>query len=471
MKNGMNLPARPAARPKAPVPVWVLQLAFLAAHAPLALAIPKRSGLGTAHALLVFGIGLIAAVRPRRPQLVAYTVAYITGAAVLWRMKHAGVPWEYGKYATVAILVVVLVFSRRVRRPLLPISYFLLLLPSALLTVTSTSWLVARDMLSFNLSGPLTLAVSVIYFSSLRLTPAQMRWLTVCLLAPIVSIATFAAYNLQAILRSFADIEFGGSSNAAASGGFGPNQVAAILGLGIVATAVYLMLGKTNLIMTGAMLALMLFLVRQCAVTFSRAGIYMAVGGLAAASFYLLRERRSRWRLIAAGAVVVTLLIVVVVPRLEAISGGTFTGRFKNTSTTGRSLLIAADFESFSESPFFGVGPGLGGRNRLKYFYVPTAHTEYSRMLAEHGLLGLIALAVLGVLAARTLRKRTLREKAVAAAFMTYSLLFMAVDATRLSAPGFAFGVSFVGMTLLRRKAVPEPAPRMLALAAAGRRS
>ena len=100
----------------------------------------------------------------------------------------------------------------------------------------------------------------MLFFSSIQLSPAQLRWVAISLLAPIISIATVAAYSLQAAL---ADPEFdfyGGSSNAAASGGFGPNQVSAILGLGIVAIGVYLVAGKPKRIVTAAMLVLTLFL-------------------------------------------------------------------------------------------------------------------------------------------------------------------------------------------------------------------
>ena len=202
------------------------------------------------------------------------------------------------------------------------------------------------------------------------------------------------------------EFEFGGgASNSATSGGFGPNQVSAILGLGLVAIVVYLIVGRAKRVVTGTMLLLTLFLARQCLITLSRGGVYMALGAVAAASFYLLRDRAYRGKLLAAGAVVGAILVFVVIPRLEAITGGVLVSRFENTSGTGRELLIKADLESWAENPVLGVGPGLGGKNRLKYFHVPTAHTEYTRMLAEHGLLGLVSLVLLGAMAVRSVRE------------------------------------------------------------------
>ena len=466
MRSGAAAFARPveATVPREVVPAWLLQLCFIAAHVPLALAIPKHSRLAAIHALLALGIGLIAAVMPRKSHFVAYAAAYITGAAVFWRMKAAKIPWEFDKYAIVAIFVVALVFSVRIRRPAFALAYVALLVPSAFLTLSSASWADAKAMLSFNLSGPIALGCSMLFFSSIRLSPAQMRWLATSLLAPIVGIAAIAAYSLQAALQD-PDFEFyGGSSNATTSGGFGPNQVSAILGLGIVAILVYLIVAKASRVLSGAMLFLTLLLLRQCLITLSRGGIYMALGAVAAASFYLLRERAYRRKLLAGGAVVAVILIVVVIPRLQAMTGGVLVSRFENTSGTGRELLIKGDLDSWSQNPLLGVGPGMGGANRLKYFSVPTAHTEYTRLLAEHGLLGLVSLVLLGAMAVRNIRdQKTPQARAVSAAFLTYALLFMAVDAMRFGAPAFVFGVSGVTLVVARR--------RMRAVAPARRRA
>lgn len=432
---------------------WYAQLFFLAAHAPLALMIPKHSSLATLHALLVLGVGLLFAVLPRRSHISACAAAYLTGGAVFWRMRAAPqLPWEFGKYAVSLVFLVALVFAVRVRRPVVPIVYMALLLPSALLTISAA--LPAEEIratLSFNLSGPFALAVSVLFFSSVRLSVAQMRWLWTSLLAPIISVATLAA---QSLAQALGDPEFefyGGSSNATASGGFGPNQVSAILGLGIVAVCLYLISGRSRRSALIAMLALMVFLFRQCLITLSRGGLYMAVGAVSVACVPMLRDVRLRRQVVAGLLVVGAIVVCVVIPRLDAMTGGVLVSRFENTSGTGRAELIRGDLESWSTNPVLGVGPGLGAANRLKYFYAPAAHTEYTRLVAEHGLLGLASLCLLAVMAARALRgAQSTRGRAYAGACLTYALLFMAVDAMRLVAPAFMFGLA--GVTLIERR-------------------
>ena len=450
MKNGAVALARPMATPAAAAGTassweWRLQLSLLAVHVPLAFMISKHSRLGTLHGLVALGLGLVAALVPRRPELVACAAAYLTSASVYWRMRAAPyLPWEFGKYAIVALFAVALVFSVRIRRPLLPLAYIGLLLPSIYLTTSSALPPdEMKDQLSFNLSGPLALAVAVIFFSSVRLTPAEFRWVAISLLAPIISIATVAAQSLEQALAD-PDFEFyGGSSNAATSGGFGPNQVSAILGLGMVAIFLYLVAGKPKRVVTGTMLVLFLFLTRQCLITLSRGGLWMTIGAVGAASVFLIKDPLYRKRLAVGLVVVGAIILLVVIPRLDAITGGVLVTRLENTAGTGREELIRGDMESWESSPLLGVGPGMGGANRLKYFDVPTAHTEFTRMVAEHGVLGLVSLIVLGFIALRAIREpKSDRARAIAAALLTYALLFMVVDATRLAAPSFAFGLA-----------------------------
>lgn len=449
----LALPAPASVRRESNV-VAMLQLAFIAIHGPIAILIPKHSMLGTYHALATFAVGMVAAVFLRKPVLVASVGAYIAGSAVFWRMRAAPLlPWEFAKYAVIAILGAAVLFAVRISRPGLPILYFALLLPSVPLTLTAVPWQEARESLSFNLSGPLSMSVCVLFFSAIALTAAQMRWVAVSLLAPVFGIAVAAAYNLQQALE---DPEFGfagGSSNAVSSGGFGPNQVSAALGLGMVAILIYILL-KPPRVVTAIMLAMVLFLARQCLITLSRGGMYMAAGAVVAAGAFLVQDPALRRRFLIGTVVIGAVMYFLVVPRLETMTGGVLVSRFENTSGTGRELLIKGDLESWMQSPIVGVGPGMGGANRLKYFYVPTAHTEYTRLFAEHGIFGGLALVVTVAIGLRAIRRQTSKEgRAISAALLTYAALFMAVDATRLVAPGFTVGLASTLLLSRRRRA------------------
>lgn len=455
--NGATLAAaHPASRTATVASACRLQLPFIAVHIPLFVLIPKYSALATWHALAALGFGLAAALTWTRPERVAYAAAYIAGAEVFWRMRRADVKWEFGKYAIVLILVIAMLRFVRVRRAAMPIGYFLLLLPSVALTISGLSSADARNQISFNLSGPLTLAVCALFFSSIRLTLKQLQWVYACILAPAAGIAAIAAQSLRA---AAGEIEFYDASNLAASGGYGPNQVSAILALGMLAAILYLIVGAANIVVTASMVGLFLFLLTQCALTFSRGGIWMAAGGILAAAFYFLRDSRYRWRALTGAVVVLAILMVVILPRLEALTDGAIRTRFANTNPTGRGLLVSADLKTWSENLILGAGPGMGAANRSKV-HGTTAHTEYTRLLAEHGLLGLTALALLILMATRSLRANASRRgKALAAAMLAYFVLHLAVDATRIVVPCFVFGLSGVAIVVQRRRVIVRRAP------------
>jgi hypothetical protein len=439
---------------------WVWQLGFIGAHVPLGILVPKLSSQVTWHARLAFLLGVALALTTKKWERVACVAAYICGAEVYWRMRRADVPWEFAKYAIVLIFAIAIVRFGRFQKTLLPAAYFLLLLPSAALTFLSLNPEDAREELSFNMSGPLSLAVCAMFFFSIRVSKREMKWILTCLVAPTVAIATVASVNL-AKAQQFASEEFGNASNRAASGGFGPNQVSAVLGLGILCVFLIMAIGVGNTIASASLVLLTLFLVRQCAITFSRGGLWMAAAGILSAAFYLARDKRTRLRLLGVAVVLVPLLVFVIWPRLEAMTAGKIGDRFANTDSTGRDLLVQGDLLTWSENPVLGSGPGLGGKNRLKYFHVPTAHTEYSRMLAEHGVLGFAALCLMGwMMFSNIWYAPTRLDKAFAAAMLAYASLNMMVDGMRIAAVGFTFGLAGTRFLLPRRR--PAPAPRIV---------
>lgn len=411
-----------------------------AAHVPLALLMSRQPIVGAVHAVVSLILGLGWAISGRRPVRVAYVAAYVTGAEVFWRMTGAPLYWEFAKYAVALFFLVGTLRLGWPRRSLIAIVYFALLLPSAVLTVTEKPLPLAVDDLSFNLSGPFALMASVLFFSRLRLSFGQLQRLLLVGIAPFCGVGAIVVQKI----REAPGIGFGTSSNVATSGGFGPNQVSAVLGFAIVLLALVLVTGQHGAFLDVGLLALLFVFAIQSAMTFSRGGLYMAGLSLVVASVPMLRERRFRRRLIVGLGVVALVAIVVVVPRLASYTEGAILVRFSETTTTGRTEIVRADLETWSEHPILGVGPGQGRAFRARFFRPAASHTEYSRLLAEHGLFGIAALICLLVLVRSALRRSaTPAVQAARCALLAWSLLFMLVDGMRLAAPVFAFGLPF----------------------------
>lgn len=412
-------------------------IAFCAAHIPLALLMRSFGSLATLHGFATLAVGLwFAASGPRNRMRVAYVGGYIAGAEVLWRMTGAVLFWEYGKYATAIIFIVAMFRSGRMKFQPLPFFYFVLLLPSAALTFMYSDPSSVRDKISFNLSGPLALMISVCFFSQLKASTEQLERLFLMIISPIVGIAAISFYGI----RMNSEITFGAGSNVLSSGGFGPNQVSAALGLGALLALLFILLGKSNGRTKAMMFGLMLALAGQSALTLSRGGLYNALGAATLASLFIIKDRRMRVRFLLVSVIVFVVGYYVLLPRLDSLTGGALSTRFQSTAMTGRDRIAMTEFQLWAENPILGVGPG-----QVKTYAGDVSHTEFTRILAEHGTVGLVGLFLLLYGGWKNLRHARIdKNKAVMAAMMGWSILFMMNAGMRLVAPAFAFGLAFL---------------------------
>ncbi len=114
--------------------------------------------------------------------------------------------------------------------------------------------------------------------------------------------------------------------------------------------------------------------------------------------------------------------------------------------TTGRSEIAEAEWEIWQDNLLYGVGAGIAPYERVKRKYRQiSAHTEFSRLLAEHGLVGLTALLILLASAWRTYQHRpSLADKGWVGTLVAWSRVTMLHAAMRVVAVSFIFGLAFV---------------------------
>ncbi len=434
-QRGFDIGQKPDVHPGA---AWRL-LALIALHVPVgavALSSPLFAGL---HALAVFAVGLIVAAAGKLAN-VAVICAYIATSEVLWRMARAPIPYEYGKYATVAIcLMALLRLGKAARIRWQPIIYFVVLLPSSLSILSDESVSATRviQMLSFNLSGPLSLCMSIWLFSQVPMGEKGLRRTATALVIAAVAVASATLYGTL----TATDLTFNTESNFATSGGFGPNQVSTTLGLGALVGFMRTVDDRTSLAQRLTMLASTLFLLVQTAMTFSRGGLYAAAAAALFGGLILVRQRRAR-RSLAAAVLVVAASGSLILPQLNVFTDGMLRARFAEIGTTNRVQLIREDLELWMANPIFGIGPGASESRRV----VNTGgigHTEPTRLLAEHGSLGLAALFVLFALGVQVLTRRMpTNDRAYRWAFVVWSAASMMHAAMRIQAIGFVLGLA-----------------------------
>lgn len=416
-------------------------LLFAAAHIPIAYAMRHfGTTAATIHALGSLVVILVFSVS-RPIQVLCYGAAYIVGAEVLWRMNSADIFWEFGKYAVALILIVGLFRTGCIGRPNAGLLYFALLVPSTFIPFMNVPWAWARQEASFNMSGPLVLMLSVWFFAHVRVSREEVVKILLFLLMPIVGISFLGVETL----RQAGQIAWTDESNFMGSGGYAPNQVATVLGLGALLSFLVIMLTTPKEVkLRFAMAAAAVFFAAQSALTFSRGGLYAAAAGFIGSGFFFLQSPRARARFLVVSALIFLVAAFVVFPRLNAFTEGKLLDRFQDADPGGRAGLMSWEIELWKENPLLGVGPGktgpyLSGRLASR----PAPHTEFSRMLGEHGVLGLLAMVVILYMAFRlTANAPSAKARAITVGLGLWTAMTMMSAAMRLAAPGFIFGLA-----------------------------
>jgi hypothetical protein len=396
------------------------------------------------HAVLVLMLSLAIALVSKRWEHVVAAMVYVAGCEVLWRTTEARIPWEAGKYALAGLALVTLMRFFRTRRQIaLPTLYIALLIPGCWLTSSHFGLTDdTRQLLSFNMSGPFSLALCALLFLQLTLELKQIRSAIWIFLAPNIGIATLALISTVGLQASAFSST---SSNVATSAGFGPNQISGVLGLGTLLCVVLAITSpKKGYRIAGGLLGLWFAI--QAFLTFSRGGLLNALVGLSLAALYFLRQPGRRMAFLTALIAFSALLVWLVIPGLNDYTGGALETRFRSRDSTGRWELATADLEIWGDHPLFGVGPGMAefSRGSITGFHQrDAAHTEYTRLLAEHGVPGFLSLTLLLGLVMRSIRSSPSYEaKAWAALLAGWVLTEMAQSATRLSVISLVFGAA-----------------------------
>ena len=389
--------------------------------------------------------------------------AYYVAMEVLLRMTEGNIFWEAGKYGAIVLLMLGLLSERLVRPwPKKYILYFVLLLPS-LLIVDFPEVQTAREEISFNLSGPFLLTLSAVYFYTRKLSGNDVVKIFRNSLLPLLSLMTY----LVIVTPNLEDIEFGSESNFQASGGFGPNQVSTVIGLAIFLLLVGLFFKSFliyNRLVDVGFLAL--FIIRGLA-TFSRGGMIGAViGGLILIGYTAIASRRPSvyatifsFLLFAggAGAIVWNYVNDQTKGRLEyRYEGRNYLTGKEREITSGRTDIMLNELSYFYQNPLLGIGPGMGTLLVKNKAGKPAhSHSEYTRLLAEHGVFGVLALLILLIAPLVQIFRLPPSHRPLPMAIFVFVLFTLSHSAMRLAVPGFFYGLCLITPAF----AAPQPRP------------
>lgn len=419
-----------------------------------------------------------------RAGLLHIAASYLCPFEVLARMaareSEIPLPWETGRYLGIPLLILGIGMGRKLSTLVPGLLLMVLIVPSLIRTDFSRD---VRDTLLFNWSGVFILALSVMYFHRRILMENNVIWILRAIAGPVVTIAIFSTI----IAPDLNAIEFTLSANRETTG-FGSNQVATVLGMGIVALSIGFFMGRPLFGLPSIDFAVTVYLFFRALISFSRGGLISAViaagGALAIVLWAYYRHQNigqtTRIRRL--------LLIPLIVPVLGAIflvtdqlTGGMLSLRYRGETggtlagdremslavlTSGRSEIVRTDLQMWYDHLFLGVGAGNSALMRPTYGYrVIAPHTEYTRLVSEHGLLGfLFACAiVIAPLVIVLNPKYPVVGRAMLGAFALFSLTVMAHSATRLFGTTYLYGIGWaivVPKDVLLRLAVSHPVLR-----------
>ena len=344
--------------------------------------------------------------------------------------------------------------------------YLILLVPSILVASTTLGYdLNFRTSVAFVLSGPVCLGVSAIYCYDKKVNKEVLLQILAAMSYPIITMTTHLfLYN-----PSVKEVLMGTGSSRATSGGFGPNQVATLLGLGMFVLTVRFFMKSPSLFLKVFNLVLLAAVSFRALVTLSRGGVFGAIIMMAAflVVFYTASKFQKKQQIVVS---VLLLLFVAVLTWTISLnqSSGLVGNRYANENargeeksdvSTGRIELFVNEFEGFQEHPFLGVGANGMKQSRLESEgTIIASHNEISRLLSEHGIFGILIILIL-ILKPLDFRSRN-RNNVFFYAFLAFWFATINHSAMRIAAPAFVYALSLLNVTnekpTLRRKPSPK---------------
>ncbi|MDF1516822.1 MAG: O-antigen ligase family protein [Lutibacter sp.] len=423
---------------------------LILAGAHLVLGVLLLSGLvAKAYSFLILFFGVLYIIRNKNENDEAiHWSAYLVGGEVLFRMAGGMIFYELPKYAIMIFLFVGLVVEKRRHHVSLSYIIYILLLLIGIAFVDIPFSESIRKAIAFNLSGPILLGVSAIYFYRRSLTLSTMLDMLFYMALPIISMLALLYFRTP----SLSDISFGGGANFETSGGYGPNQVATILGLGVFIVAVHLFFKKRIFVLFSVDVFLFTYLIYRGLITLSRGGMITAFLATAVFTYYFILSKENKILNLAKYSGLLALFGFALFLYTSNATGGMLENRYANKNaagttkedfTTGRATLFASEVSAFMENPFFGVGVGGGKFYRMEELEIRAAsHNEMGRLIGEHGLVGIVALLLLIIVPIRHMFKQPYLARAFLASFLIFWFLTINHSAMRIAFPGFIYGLS-----------------------------
>jgi O-antigen ligase len=395
--------------------------------------------------------------------------AYIAAAEIFLRMSKAMPFWELGKYLVIFFMLLGMFYEGFKLKAWPVLAFLFLLLPGVVVGYLNFDYFEEsfRKAVLFNLSGPLSLFATALFCYQREIKFKTLLKVVDVMMLPVLTMVVYIILYAPAL----ENIVFTTESNQAASGGYSGNQVATILGLGMFLAFIRFLIPYKNNLLNLINIGLLGLLTYRCLLTFSRGGFITAIVMMVVFTVLfinwapLAKKAKATVKLVGLGVGGFLLWGTVM-----AVTGGLIYNRYAGETalgedkdiTTGRGDIISNELLAFFEDPFLGVGVGMG-----KFFRIEeegdggASHNEVSRMLAEHGVLGIFALLILLLIPLGFLLSKN--RNLLMLPFVAFWFLTINHSAMRVALPGFMYGFALLSVHYAKQKR-PKTKPKTTAL-------
>ncbi len=339
-------------------------------------------------------------LKKKKPAFFFMLFSYLISFELLDRMAKTSpfIPQELGKYFLVIMgLLGIIAVGVRYSNGIL-----MALLVTPALFYDFSGQRAISDIINYYLA-PVAVGLGIAFAYRLKITSIQLNQILKLIWLACLSSLIFTFIKTP----DFENISFDLSANFETTGGHSSNQVSTVLGLGMFLTffSVFKRLNFSgNRVFD---ILILLGFTFQGLISFSRGG--MMVGAVGILMIIFLRESslnksNKNNSSLTLGAIVLFLLYGVfeiannitggnLLLRYQGETAGTLRGTKEVTVdhfVTGRLGILEQDINLWTEHVITGVGVGASRflRNVERVGVAP--HVEFSRLLADHGLLGLI---------------------------------------------------------------------------------
>lgn len=415
------------------------------------------------YSIFIFGVYFIIKKKNRNNEALI-AAAYVVGSEVFLRMSGGNPLYEISKYGVMVFVLIGMYYSGFSKGAVPYWIFLLLLVPSVVISVFVLNFDTdIRKAIAFNISGPLCLGLASLYTFRRKIALEEINRILFGMGLPIITCMvylTFYTPNVQEVITST-------ESNFQTSGGYGPNQVATVLGLGMFIFFSRVILDSKSKFQIILNLIIALNITYRGMLTFSRGG--MITGFLMIVLLLVFLYFKSNF----GGRVKLNYIIVLLVFALFATwtytsfqTGGLINkrysnqdaaGRVKQSQFTGREDVAQNEINTFLKNPIFGVGVGKGAEVREDETGIKVlSHDEITRMLAEHGSLGIVALLILFFTPLVLYLENKFNMFLLC--FVAFWFLTINHAAMRTAAPAFVYSLSLLNVQLgfPRKKRVGE---------------